>query len=397
LKYVTHFDFEYLHNYHSFKWVVKEILTPSSNLIAVSFPIGFGFPETLERQDTPSPLAPLQSIPNLRELTLKVSEVWGFIGTFEAPPMLKKLTLDLGEIDSWGLLWKELYPPENKEKDERLKRKREEKEEIFIRFFERIKSLSHLISLDLKMPLFTEPNEILKKFILPLLAATPKLEKLNLEFCFKANEPLEFSIFLDGIAHLQHLKAFGISHQKREDQPFFIENQDLIVTFKPQKTFAFPNILSVNINAFISKDFDFQKFLTTFSAQFTSTADIPKRNLNLSKVVLESVKDLNPLLKIVRLFKRSQHIINLEIIVDSFKLQDITGNFKYPITLLKNINITLDLYASYEIYKLKPKEISIIQNIFRNFTVNVTCYICRVQRDTIPRGICCVNYWSNDN
>jgi len=199
LKYVTHLDFDNYEKFHYYGVQVKAIIDSCPRLLSLTFPIQEEFSTPKKKHLT---LAPLKSLQNVAELTLKVYDVWSFIEAFEFPSGLKKLELHLYYQSCWTVIWKKLYQERNQEKLKKM-----------LAFFEKFKLCTCLKSLELNMPRFTDTKEIMDNFILPMLRSVPKLEDFQCQFYkeyLQNNEPFDLSIFLDGIGTLQQLRSLNI-------------------------------------------------------------------------------------------------------------------------------------------------------------------------------------------
>jgi len=292
-KYVTHLKFSKdLENFHFFGDQVKLILDCFHKLTFLSFPIGSEFYSTsrnLSGSKTHLTLAPLQSLQNITVLTLDVNHIWSFVEAFELPPFLRKLTLNLFQQSFWADLWAHLFRQIKGDPiDDEAALRSSERYRALLDFFEKFKRLASLISLDLNVSLLTQASEAMKRFILPLIRAIPKLEHFE---CQLDQEPQEFdiSIFLDGIASLGHLKSFKV-FQSLPEPSSVIKPGDLVMSFDPLTSYHFPNLSSVHIGAWMPEDyFDFKKFLKMFSTEL--------KEITLAKVYSSSIQSFIRLLR----------------------------------------------------------------------------------------------------
>ena len=351
-KYITHLNFSPFENFHLYGFQIKSLLDSCTSLVSLSFPISTNF------HKNSLTLAPLQSqsFQKVTKLTLQVDDVWSVIEAFTFPPLLKDLTLHLRYRSSWSQIWSILYPIGFAHQDTKKYKK------IFRDFFKKFQQLSRLNSLDMKMPRFTHPKEIINNFILPLLQAIPKLENFECQFCheYKTLEtPFDLSTFLDGISLLPSLKSFKIRHP--HDVLNDIMKDDLPITFNPSKAYQFPNITSVYLSAWILEDFDFKHFF-----KMLSNNDCLEE-IHLERIFLTSVQAFLRLLKLLKEVGELNPLwkIQLGITLSVKNLADIVGNIRYPIIPERNVTIDLDIYvSSQKRFSLSQKGFRYMQSVF---------------------------------
>ena len=348
LKHVTHITFTSPQiDFRDYKAQVNSILTScSTKLIGISFPLSKkkGPPQQSHGSFC------FQSLQNVTMLKLQIRDVWDFIENFEFPPRLEDLALDFDRSD-FDTVFDMLYP-----EGPAL----HEKHKVLLSFFEKLRQLACLTSLELTIDHFPSPNEMLINFLLPLLRSTPRLEKFE---CYlelgEENKSLDLSVFLDGIYPLQQLKSFKI----------FGEHDDakLNLAVNPQKHFVVPDIPLMSIDTQFSPDFNFKQFLRSIPKSQT------RKQIDFTSTTLHSVGSFTKLLAELNNAVRANPLkISLEIILHLDSYEDIPKNFQSPIMLHSNLNLTLKIYILWsDGLILQMKEAVILQGIFSKFRLNV--------------------------
>jgi len=370
LKHVTHITFTGQLDFRYDGSQAKLILDSCPKLRGISFlmTIKRETEETrLQECQENSCLSFFKSLQNITVLILAVNNVWSLIEGFEFPPQLESLTIEFCCSD-WHVVWADLYPEIQNDNDPAIFESYE-KHRVLLNFFAKFKQLTHLKSFRLIIDQLANPNEIVANFLLPLLRSIPKLETFECEFITNdhqnKNSPLDLSVFLDGIAPLKHLKSFKIS--KNYGRYCIVEVRDLIITWNPQKNFAFSNIPSINIDAWISPEFNFKQFLRNIPLDHT------KKEMNFSKISLQSIDSfIEMLTEFNNVEQLSPLKINLGVLLRLDSLQDIFTSFRYPIALARNLTIKLEIcIPPSHLFLLQSQEKASLQNIFRSFRFSI--------------------------
>ena len=378
LKHVTQLRFCPMKGFHVYGAQVQSLIDSCPKLHSVSFPIDQEFDTPKKRHLT---LAPLKSFQNVTILTLKVYDVWSFIEAFELSSSLKKLELHLYYRSDWNEIWRDLYQEPNSESS-LVKQKK------LLDFFERFKQLTSLKSFELNMPRFTDANDIMKSFILPLLRSAPKLEDFKCQLYreyVENNHPFDISMFLDGIAgSLKQLKSFKIFQRPNEEAEYSIEKEDLLMTFRPQKVYSLPILREVNIGTFISQDFDFKSFLTMITSSETNPPPLAKKKISFSRVYVDSVKSFHKILKIFKEADQFQTLeISLGILFRLRSLLEIPYYFSSPILPANNAFIHLKVYfPDFKKYCFSNEGFKMMQSAFGKVKYDIYCLIQKKARSS---------------
>ena len=371
LKYVTQIDFHNSKDFPRGDNQVKLILNSCPKLHSLTFPLQEGSSHASQKQFLT--LAPFTSLQNL---TLNVDDAWGFIEAFELPLFINKLSLCLGSSLSWKKIWFHLYYEASKyEPKGPLKIKDQEKHKKFLRFFENFKQLTCLKSLALHLPQFTDLNDIMSYFILPMLRSMPKLEEFECQFYrdnLEKNNPLDLSIFFEGVAgSLEQLKSFRIFQHRNEDESS-IRQWDVVTTFNPQKSYCFPNIISMNIDTWISEDFEFKSFFTMLAPISTNS----QKEIDLPRIYMTSIESL---LKLFKSLKEAEQLQLLKIRIGiTLCLKDAGKIFEHLENVVissKNTFVFLKICLPFRSrFTFQAQERMMAKKYFGNLKFNI-CYL----------------------
>jgi len=129
-----------------------------------------------------------------------------------------------------------------------------------------------LETLKIGLPRIKEPNEFLRRFILPLLQMTPSLRKLRLKIIITPGyqdicKAIDLSLLIEGMAsHLKLLRDFKVVNCPAPAELFKYRDSttESLIWFdlKNLKRISFlSNLNTVDIHSEFFNDFDFQSFL----------------------------------------------------------------------------------------------------------------------------------------
>jgi len=360
LKHATHVTFHTFKDFQYFGDQVKTILDSCSKLISLSFPVEkqlYSLPKSKQKLT----LIPLHSFHQIRMLNLQVNDPQNFFEIFDFPLSLNTLFLNFPEEKvNWLEIWRLLIG---------VKNKKGFSNGILSTFLERFTRLNSLKFLQLILPNFTVPNQIIQDFVRPLLGVIPNLEKFDFQLYQDPqnhnNSPLDLSGLFNDFVVFKKLKSFNISQPSLNEEKSSPNNQDLAITFTPHQPCYLPPHL--NIDAWILPEFDFKQFFQLLNKNPQT------KEICFSKIYLNSLDSFLKFLKQIKAFQQCDSLkIRLEIILFLTNLTDIQKRFESPIILTKNFTISLDIYVPFYLNAVYCKEgLKAFQNTFQNFRLNV--------------------------
>jgi len=317
LRHLTHLECEKFEGLHAYNELIRKVLAQCVNLISLSFPIGneasrhsSSLKESFKEEKAIEALELIGKMNNLQALNVSIYEIKMFTNHFSCPKSLQKIVLNIS--DSHLL---DLFDCE---------------------FFERWKELPNLHILKIKMLKTARLNDLLHKFVLPLLQMTPNLKKfrLGLEGSLAFNAPkceaLDLSLFNERVVALKQLGYFKVSNKSA-----FSPGHQII--FDPKECLFFSNLKKVNIERNFSEGFDFKSLLELYSIESKSQRSLKLANLSFGSIepFCECVKVANQLAKFGNM------LVDLKVILSIDNFEEALCSLPEPLVLEKNVIVRI--------------------------------------------------------
>jgi hypothetical protein len=361
LNHVTHLDCKEFEMLYKFDEIMGSILAQCSKLVYLNIPIGREaqsftdvkgiFPE----HEGTQVFQQLSKMNKLHTLNVSAFGTNSFLQHFSVPPSVQKLSLYVGKSlrdTSWLDLFQE--PQYN--------------------FFERWKGLSNLQTLKLKIRMIYIPNDLLAKFVNPLLESLQNscLKKLRLQI-----------VKADIYAYNDQEEALDFSLLLREESAVFkqleslkILGEDMKITSDPKKICFLSGLKKLVIDGKFSKKFDSQSFLQGLVT--SSSGDQPQqKNLKLSTFSFKSIEAFGDFLKLAKKGTRSAVLdLKIALFVDK-DLKKLFNHFRQPINLGENCAMALTVWlmppdpSMPKTKELPESDKNAFQQIFGDFKLKV--------------------------
>jgi len=326
LRHLTHLDCEKFEGFQYYDGFLSELLTQCPNLVSLNFPIGrqahrYSTPDEIYVEcESTEALEHVGRMNQLQELSVLVYGIKTFIKHFSPPKSLRKLVLNI---------FHSFYDPALLDR-------------FNSKFFERWEGLSHLETLKIKMRRTAQSNNILRKFVLPLLQMTPDLKRFRLVLvnspAFHATicEKLDLSLFNKRVSStLKQLESFKVLNCTNA-----LSYSPNLITFDPKKSYFLSNLRRVSIQGDLSETFDFKSFLQLFSIE---NGD-PKKSLKMSTLRFNSVEAFSEHLKVANQVISMKNLdMELEIMLKTRDLGETLSFLKVPIVLERGLIIKLNI------------------------------------------------------
>jgi len=332
LKYLTHFNCKDFQGFQYYDKLMSSILMQCPKLVSFAFPIGrqvyyFSSVDEIykECQDT-LVLSQLERIKNLQALNLSIFGFKTFAKYLSIPFSLQKITLNV---------YHSFYDPGFMDM---LQGKG---------FFGRWKRLNQLQILQLELPLIRKTNDLLHKFILPLLESTTDLKEFECKFKDSpahrgAWEGLNLSLFFSHLASLEKLKSVRISKSSNDEYSRYVSLIN-IMRFDPKKSkeiHCLSNLTQLEIDCPSLAKNDFQNSIKMFSRD-----DPPsKKKLKFSTLSFDSIDNFCEFLKFANYEAQSGDLeFDLAVHLWIKGLEQLFHDLKWPLVLERRVTVKLEI------------------------------------------------------
>ena len=363
LQHLTHLDCEGFEGFQYYDRLMSELLCQCMNLVSLNFPIGrqadyYSSPDEIYKEcQEIGVLEQIRKMNTLQTLSVSVYGIKTFIKHFSLPKSLQKIVLSvLHSFYDPALL--DLFNSD---------------------FFERWGELSHLITLKIRMRRTAQSNDLLHKFVLPLLQETPSLKKFRLRLvhspAFRASscEALDLSLFNERVAVLKQLESFKVSNRTTFNE-FSPQKPCQLLTFDSKRCQFLSNLKKVHIEGDFSQEFNFQSFLRFCS----SSKPLGNKNLKLSILIFESIEAFSECIRFAKQAVSFGNLkLDLKILLLVQNLEETLNYFKQPIVLEKDLRVRLDISMKWRgrrqnVNSVIEPNYDSLKQIFGDFQIKIT-------------------------
>ena len=362
LRHLTHLECGKFEGFQYYDRLMSELLCQCANLVSLNFPIGrqadyYSSPGEIYKEcQEARVLERIGKMNTLQTLSVSVYGIKSFIKHFSLPKSLQKIELNVVHTFYDPALL-DLFDSE---------------------FFGRWKEVANLHTLKIKMRRIAKSNDLLRKFVLPLLQGTLglKIFRLQLEDSRSISatkcEALDLSLFNERGIALKQLESFKVSNYSIVLQ-YLREGNPELLNFNPKTCHFLSNLRKVKIVGPLSEKFDFKSFLELYSPETTT-----KKSLKLSTLTFSSIEAFLECIEVANKMANFGNLkLNLSILFQIQNLEQTLGSIGTPIILARNVIVSLNISVKSRGWRpnmnhvIEPN-LAALKRIFGDFKVEVT-------------------------